>query len=834
MAVLESCPKHNMVAYLEKTEGNVEFHEVIDFLARSSIHNALTVSPVVSTTFVEQFWMSAKSKIINNVRYITAKVAGKPVSISEASIRSDLLFDDADGIDSLPNQAIFDAIQLMGDKGFPKPFYLFMLLCGVQPTEDEGAPSERPFEAQATPSPPHTSEVPIERQPDPSPTHTSEVLVEPQTDPIPRTLPSTTIPDSLPESMVEFLEDSEIHWIIWRLRMLKIWGGQEISAKEKVSTNRPIVSTDGSKVSTNKQKDSIDEKNEGTDDQIEGTDEQSKGTDDHTDAGSATQSTQPPTSIIFEYEETIAQTREEENRMTEDESESESNVIFDIPEAEKKFKQLASDEEMARKVQEEWEGEEERKRLAEEEVPIIEIMEKKSVIARLSNVSSPDGDYLVIYRANENFRGFNYLMELAVQDSYSSSVKTNQICRQLIGCRDLFSLGLTNTIELPVGNNVVPLRSDTIRLVQNECSFHRLRFEDPNQHLKDFLKLVDSLDLDGENKERTCLRLFQFSLRDQASNWLERLPAGSITTWKDLTTRFLAQFFQPGRTTKLYNDILMFQQHHGESLSEAWTRLKDLLQKVPHHGIDLWLQLCDLNAKESWAFLEDLALYDNKNWNDPRDLAKPVKAIALPQDVLSTSDLVPMTLSIAWKTPNKPLLTTHPYVPMKREVSDARIFEFEDDFKQQQSEMTNKIDTMLKAITDRIAGTLPSDTVKNPKLATHPVLSTCSYPTIDPQCSTQIHSSVNAITIYPKQQSDSHDRTEENEEEERGSPKNHPDSPTPPDPSISFITEKVLKFNSVFESPGLVPPSPNAELVCTKEEDGDVMFIKIISKDDNS
>ncbi|GJW67383.1 zinc finger, CCHC-type containing protein [Tanacetum coccineum] len=72
-------------------------------------------------------------------------------------------------------------------------------------------------------------------------------------------------------------------------------------------------------------------------------------------------------------------------------------------------------------------------------------------------------------------------------------------------------------------------------------------------------------------------------------NWLERLPAGSITTWEDLTTRFLAQFFPPRRTAKLRNDILMFQQHHGESLSEAWTRFKDLLQKVPHHGIDLWL-----------------------------------------------------------------------------------------------------------------------------------------------------------------------------------------------------------------------------------------------------
>ncbi|GKF45600.1 hypothetical protein Tco_0135402, partial [Tanacetum coccineum] len=42
MAVLESYPKHNMVAYLEKSDGNAEFHEVIDFLARSSICHALT------------------------------------------------------------------------------------------------------------------------------------------------------------------------------------------------------------------------------------------------------------------------------------------------------------------------------------------------------------------------------------------------------------------------------------------------------------------------------------------------------------------------------------------------------------------------------------------------------------------------------------------------------------------------------------------------------------------------------------------------------------------------------------------------------------------------
>ncbi|GJR47400.1 hypothetical protein Tco_1315503 [Tanacetum coccineum] len=42
----------------------------------------------------------------------------------------------------------------------------------------------------------------------------------------------------------------------------------------------------------------------------------------------------------------------------------------------------------------------------------IEVMETKSVIARLNKVSSPDGDYLVIYRANGNFRAFNCLLEV--------------------------------------------------------------------------------------------------------------------------------------------------------------------------------------------------------------------------------------------------------------------------------------------------------------------------------------------------------------------------------------------------------------------------------------
>ncbi|GJS90528.1 hypothetical protein Tco_0773164 [Tanacetum coccineum] len=117
MAALVSCPKHNMVACLEKTERNAQFHEIVDFLTRSLIYYSLTVSPTVSTSLIEQFWNTATSKIVNNVSYIKAKVAGKTISISEASIRRDLLFNDVDGIDCLTNQDIYENLQLMGYEG---------------------------------------------------------------------------------------------------------------------------------------------------------------------------------------------------------------------------------------------------------------------------------------------------------------------------------------------------------------------------------------------------------------------------------------------------------------------------------------------------------------------------------------------------------------------------------------------------------------------------------------------------------------------------------------------------------------------------------------------
>ncbi|GJZ02130.1 hypothetical protein Tco_0520091 [Tanacetum coccineum] len=190
--------------------------------------------------------------------------------------------------------------------------------------------------------------------------------------------------------------------------------------------------------------------------------------------------------------------------------------------------------------------------------------------------------------------------------------------------------GYRNTAELPDGNNVVPLRSNTIRLVQNGSSFHELWSEDPKQHLKDFLKTVDSLDLNVENRERTRLLLFQFSLRDQASNWLERLPL------------LKANHRSIGRCPMLMDARLapkpFVQVNKIASSCEICSG--------PHDT-----QYCMENPEKAFVG------YASSHTDEAGGLVSNFMA-----------------------------------------SQDARLSKFEADFKQQQSEMSNKIDTFLKAI----------------------------------------------------------------------------------------------------------------------------------------
>ncbi|GJU22685.1 hypothetical protein Tco_1156027 [Tanacetum coccineum] len=115
MANLEFYDKHNMVAYLQKSEGSAGFHQIIDFLTASHIKYALTENPTIYVSFIKQFWRTATARTSANGEVeLTATIDGQVKTITEASLRRHLKLEDNGGVTTLPNSEIFEQLALMG------------------------------------------------------------------------------------------------------------------------------------------------------------------------------------------------------------------------------------------------------------------------------------------------------------------------------------------------------------------------------------------------------------------------------------------------------------------------------------------------------------------------------------------------------------------------------------------------------------------------------------------------------------------------------------------------------------------------------------------------
>ncbi|GJQ98247.1 hypothetical protein Tco_0009386 [Tanacetum coccineum] len=86
-----------MVAYLQKSEGSEGFHHIVDFLTTSHIRYALTKSPTISVSLIEQFWQTATASTLENGDMeIIATIDGKVKTVSEVSIRRHLKLEDSE------------------------------------------------------------------------------------------------------------------------------------------------------------------------------------------------------------------------------------------------------------------------------------------------------------------------------------------------------------------------------------------------------------------------------------------------------------------------------------------------------------------------------------------------------------------------------------------------------------------------------------------------------------------------------------------------------------------------------------------------------------------
>ena len=136
-----------------------------------------------------------------------------------------------------------------------------------------------------------------------------------------------------------------------------------------------------------------------------------------------------------------------------------------------------------------------------------------------------------------------------------------------------------------VDANNFELKPALITMVQQH-QFTSHPTEDLNEYMGRFLRMANTVKLNGVRPEVIKLHLFPFSLRDIAATWYESLPYGSVETWEEPVETYLGKFFPPSLTSERRREIIVFQQGEDESLYIARESFKRLLKRCPMHGID--------------------------------------------------------------------------------------------------------------------------------------------------------------------------------------------------------------------------------------------------------
>nr|GEV73841.1 hypothetical protein [Tanacetum cinerariifolium] len=83
-----------MVAILEKTKHNTDFHQIVNFLEASHIRYALTIHPTIYVSHIRQFWSIVRVETTDGETKILAQVNGRQRTVSESSIRRHLKLND--------------------------------------------------------------------------------------------------------------------------------------------------------------------------------------------------------------------------------------------------------------------------------------------------------------------------------------------------------------------------------------------------------------------------------------------------------------------------------------------------------------------------------------------------------------------------------------------------------------------------------------------------------------------------------------------------------------------------------------------------------------------
>ena len=102
--------------------------------------------------------------------------------------------------------------------------------------------------------------------------------------------------------------------------------------------------------------------------------------------------------------------------------------------------------------------------------------------------------------------------------------------------------------------------------------------EDVALQLNNFVELCDMKKYKEVDGDIVKLKLFPFSLRGRAKEWLQFLPKNNIDSWIKCKDAFIGKYYPPAKIIQLRSNIINFRQLDNEHVAQAWERMKSLVK----------------------------------------------------------------------------------------------------------------------------------------------------------------------------------------------------------------------------------------------------------------
>ena len=94
--------------------------------------------------------------------------------------------------------------------------------------------------------------------------------------------------------------------------------------------------------------------------------------------------------------------------------------------------------------------------------------------------------------------------------------------------------------------------------------------ENASMHFHDFVEICDMQKFKNVESDILKLKLFPFSLRGKAKEWLHSLPIDNIKIWDDLKETFIKKYYPPVNFLQNRNNILSFSKMKMNMLLWLW------------------------------------------------------------------------------------------------------------------------------------------------------------------------------------------------------------------------------------------------------------------------